>query len=210
MNDLVKNYRKKLYKNYLIHHGVKGQKWGIKNGPPYPLDAKGQLRNVLSLNEELNKWDYAVIIDGKKITDLNKANWSHYKTTPVEDVLKNKAGICWDFVNYQHSVFKSLGYPDDSYMFVMQKSEDPNDIVTHTFSTVNIGDKLYWFESSWFKNQGVHEIYSYKDVIDELVKTYGKHDYDIYSYNPDGLDKGLTNGEFFKKVTKNLIYTTTK
>ena len=23
--------------NYLAHHGIKGQKWGVKNGPPYPL-----------------------------------------------------------------------------------------------------------------------------------------------------------------------------
>lgn len=22
----------------LMHHGVDGQKWGVKNGPPYPLD----------------------------------------------------------------------------------------------------------------------------------------------------------------------------
>ena len=25
---------------YLKHHGIKGQKWGIQNGPPYPLDDK--------------------------------------------------------------------------------------------------------------------------------------------------------------------------
>lgn len=24
--------------NYLAHHGIKGQKWGVQNGPPYPLD----------------------------------------------------------------------------------------------------------------------------------------------------------------------------
>lgn len=24
---------------YLVHHGIKGQKWGDRNGPPYPLDA---------------------------------------------------------------------------------------------------------------------------------------------------------------------------
>ena len=23
---------------YLMHHGVKGQKWGIENGPPYPIN----------------------------------------------------------------------------------------------------------------------------------------------------------------------------
>lgn len=25
---------------YLKHHGIKGQQWGHKSGPPYPLDAK--------------------------------------------------------------------------------------------------------------------------------------------------------------------------
>ena len=24
-------------KNYLAHHGVAGQKWGQRHGPPYPL-----------------------------------------------------------------------------------------------------------------------------------------------------------------------------
>ena len=23
--------------DYLVHHGILGQKWGVKNGPPYPL-----------------------------------------------------------------------------------------------------------------------------------------------------------------------------
>lgn len=26
--------------NYLEHHGIKGQKWGVRNGPPYPLVTK--------------------------------------------------------------------------------------------------------------------------------------------------------------------------
>ena len=28
--------------SYLIHHGIKGQEWGVQNGPPYPLDRKSQ------------------------------------------------------------------------------------------------------------------------------------------------------------------------
>ena len=27
-------------KSELAHHGVKGQKWGVQNGPPYPIDRK--------------------------------------------------------------------------------------------------------------------------------------------------------------------------
>ena len=23
---------------YLAHHGVKGQQWGLRNGPPYPIE----------------------------------------------------------------------------------------------------------------------------------------------------------------------------
>ena len=26
--------------DYLAHHGIEGQKWGVRNGPPYPLDPK--------------------------------------------------------------------------------------------------------------------------------------------------------------------------
>ena len=31
-------YTEYLYNNSLAHHGIKGQRWGKLNGPPYPLD----------------------------------------------------------------------------------------------------------------------------------------------------------------------------
>ena len=30
----------KIYISELVHHGVDGQQWGVRNGPPYPLDRK--------------------------------------------------------------------------------------------------------------------------------------------------------------------------
>ena len=37
---MVNQFSFNLDQNYLSHHGIKGQKWGKKNGPPYPLDSK--------------------------------------------------------------------------------------------------------------------------------------------------------------------------
>lgn len=34
----MESWRRELYTNELYHHGIPGQKWGTKNGPPYPLD----------------------------------------------------------------------------------------------------------------------------------------------------------------------------
>ena len=33
------------YPNELYHHGVEGQKWGVRNGPPYPLNNHRKLAN---------------------------------------------------------------------------------------------------------------------------------------------------------------------
>ena len=163
---------------------------------------------IKSLNDELNKWKYAVVIDGKVITDPNKADWSKYKTHPINVMDKYKAGVCWDYVNYQHNMFKKNGYHDESYMFVMERNNNPNDIVTHTFSILNIDGKKYWFESSWSRHRGIHKVNSYKDVVNILREEYGTDNaYDVYKYNPDGLDKSLTNGEFFKRTTKNIVDT---
>lgn len=35
----MNSYKINMSKDYLEHHGILGQKWGRKNGPPYPLDA---------------------------------------------------------------------------------------------------------------------------------------------------------------------------
>lgn len=44
--------------NSLEHHGVEGQKWGKRNGPPYPLDTTG--REKLKRQKEALKNNAAV------------------------------------------------------------------------------------------------------------------------------------------------------
>lgn len=39
------------YPNELYHHGIKGQAWGVQNGPPYPLNQEKHSKNGKTTNE---------------------------------------------------------------------------------------------------------------------------------------------------------------
>lgn len=41
MNEFTRNYLYEMFQgDELYHHGIQGMHWGVKNGPPYPLDKK--------------------------------------------------------------------------------------------------------------------------------------------------------------------------
>lgn len=193
-----------VYKKELKHHGVQGMHWGERNGPPYPLGTKGQVKKIHQLVKELNDdWSYGVMLDGKKKEDISDMDWSKYRTQPVKELAKTKTGLCWDFVNYQHAILDSAGIPNKNYMAVYRRSNDPDDIITHTFTIATIGDKNYWIESAKWDDRGVHEVESFKDVIQHFRDTgyFGSKAYNVYEFNPDGMDKGLTDTEYFDKAT---------
>lgn len=188
----------------LKHHGTQGMHWGERNGPPYPLNSKGKLKKAKQLVNELNtKWSYGVMVDGKKKEDISDMDWSKYRTQPVQELAKTKTGLCWDFVNYQHAVLDSAGIPNKNYMAVYRRSNNPEDIITHTFTIAQIGDKNYWIESAKWNDRGMHEVESFKDVIKHFRDTgyFGSKAYNVYEFNPDGMDKGLTDHEYFDRAT---------
>jgi hypothetical protein len=61
------------YNNELYHHGILGQKWGRKNGPPYPLDASDH-----SAAEKKAGWRKSLSVDDsnnaqRRLTEEQKA-----------------------------------------------------------------------------------------------------------------------------------------
>lgn len=47
VEDILWEIRGRLGFNVLAHHGVKGQKWGVRNGPPYPLDKSSRSGTIV-------------------------------------------------------------------------------------------------------------------------------------------------------------------
>lgn len=65
---------------YLAHHGVKGQQWGVKHGPPYPIDwAKGRvtIRKGTSI-KRLSGYDESMA-KGHAYVNYNKSDITRYK-----------------------------------------------------------------------------------------------------------------------------------
>lgn len=49
---------------YLIHHGIEGQKWGVRNGPPYPLDKNKFNKKKKKKSEPVKKTKEQSVAEG--------------------------------------------------------------------------------------------------------------------------------------------------
>ena len=69
------------YPNELYHHGIKGQHWGVRNGPPYPLNKRLSNKIKSGKNETVRESSktYRDKRSGKiKTTKSDKAGTTHY------------------------------------------------------------------------------------------------------------------------------------
>lgn len=66
-------------KVYLAHHGIMKQRWGVKNGPPYPLANKDRSKAERRANKESES-------SKEKTVD---AKYREVKSGPVDSVNKN-------------------------------------------------------------------------------------------------------------------------
>lgn len=99
------------YRNYLQHHGILGMKWGVQNGPPYPLGASDH-----SASEKRAGWRKslarAVIkgaIDGakqiKEYQDCKKILKDYFKNEKYADPNPYPSGK-----HGEHMIYRSSGY----------------------------------------------------------------------------------------------------
>lgn len=84
----------KIRTNELYHHGVKGQRWGIRNGPPYPIEdkvlQKGTRLNSVSLDKSKRldrRWKYTYNPNDPWDSAVYKGAFAVYKTGYLQRLL---------------------------------------------------------------------------------------------------------------------------
>ena len=79
------------YYNYIAHHGIKGQEWGVKNGPPYPLDEAGVHINYDHRNK--NNRVTEIKVDDKSYKKEKKEANKRWKSVIKKNLLKTAVAI---------------------------------------------------------------------------------------------------------------------
>ena len=193
-------------------------KFYIANAHCY-LDTNKDLNEVLSndelmieaFNKELNTADYGIMINGKVYTGKN-IDWRKYKTISPKDFKKYFAGTCWDYAEYEAKQFEEVfGFKhtlndlkEKEYSMYYMQIEDNNMCPSHTWIVYKLNGKIYLFESSWMKYQGITEYNTEDEMVKDYIKKHRKESHDkdnpiiVTKYKPN--EKfGLTPEEFMRR-----------
>ena len=170
-------------------------------------------KNIRELLRKLNSYNYGYIKNGKKISGM-KNFFEDYRSLTISEFEKYQIGVCWDYVHYEAYWFNKNGYKYDT--FYIQVQDEDNDCPSHTYLVFYLpgSSKVYYFESSWGKYQGIEafdninklhnaikqrHIKSAKSKCDPM--TYFRNKYDAKSSKWEH----LSCGEYMIKVSNGRI-----
>ncbi len=97
--------------NYLAHHGILGQKWGHKNGPPYPLDADKH-----SANEKKKGWMQSLRDKSEAKKAAKKKQAALEKARKTKEANKKKQQLKEEYEAKKKKVLES-GKPSEVYKY---------------------------------------------------------------------------------------------
>jgi hypothetical protein len=165
------------------------------------------LEKIKVFNKELAQYEYIVVNkDGSIINQIKQNSFKDYLTLSPNQFKKYKGGICWDYVAYEYSYFKShfSNTKIKSFFFAIVKDNMITD--THTFLLFYMNDKVYWFEDSWKSHCGIYEYNNEDEAISnitDILRGSNKDDWFIVEYNAgDKKFIGIPERQYISIMTK--------
>lgn len=101
----------------------------------------------------------------------------YYLQTPSE-LVKNKCGVCWDFVEFERDFLEKRGIAVWTYFIC---TYDGGNLPSHTFLVVKEDQQFYYFEYSWNKYRGIYKYSSLKELLLDVKKNF----IESHSSSPD-------------------------
>lgn len=115
------------YSTYLSHHGIKGQKWGVENGPPYPLN--DVVKAIAYRGGELKDGRKAINFTAKDVKKARKIVNKNLKAMTNEDIKEYK-----DRIMLERSMGEVLG-TDTSEKLMRKLKNNAVDAVADSLKT---------------------------------------------------------------------------
>lgn len=111
----LRHYSKPSLDEYLKHHGIKGQKWGERRGPPYPLSAEqkkdgGVSEKAVAKSSQGGKLDQEVLKRAIESGEVSlKLNIGHQKKHLPDREDKRRSYIQGDLATAQRLIMELSG-----------------------------------------------------------------------------------------------------
>ena len=124
----------------------------IKNNIQYGIKNNNVIYQNDDINNNLDKW--------------------HLNTNL--DLLDNKYGLCFDYVELERTWFLNNNY-EYKTIFLIFALDYENNYSTHTTLLFKQNNKWYNFEIANYYNQGIHEYNSYEEALTDIKNNHLKY-----------------------------------
>lgn len=148
----------------LEHHGIKGQKWGTKNGPPYPI--KSAFKSTSDLSDHMKSFKYK----------------EYDKLMNPDDVENSKSGSCHDQVMFECRELRKLG-KNPKCLFVIENDGSQGGMTHSLVYYPNDDGTVTWFENAWSERAGETKYNNVEKIKKEISNAHKSGEFgDISNY----------------------------